>query len=70
MDMDTFEKLDLVHIQRRICTVIEVRSEEPRYKVQFGADAGSIKPVESEELALVQKYTPRESESNLVLVTA
>ena len=63
MDVELFEKGDLVHVARgakRFCTVIEVSSKEPRYKVQFGSDAQSIKRFKSYELALVQKYNPRE----------
>ena len=70
MNMETFEKLDLVHLQGRICTVIEVESKEPKYKIQIGPDARNIRRVETKELVLVQKYTSRKTGSNLVLETA
>jgi len=64
MEVELIEKGDLVHVAqgaKRFCTVIEVSSKEPRYKVQFGSDTQSIKRFKSYELALVQKYTPREN---------
>ena len=62
MESELFEKGDLVHVAqgvRRFCTVVEVSAKEPKYKVQFGSDATSVKLFKSFELALVQKFTPR-----------
>ena len=73
MQMESIEKRDLVHVvegTRRICTVIEVRAKEPRYKVQFGAETGTVESFKSYELALVQKYTPRDSSQGLVLAAS
>ena len=73
MEIESIEKLDLVHVVqssiKRICTVVDVRTREPKYKVQFGADARSIKRFRSHELALVQKYTPRDG-SPAIAMTA
>jgi len=50
--------------------VIEVRSNEPRYNVQFGQDAATVQCVRSDELALVQKYIRRDSNSSLAFMTS
>ncbi len=63
MKTEMFEIGDLVHVAqgaKRFCTVVEVSTTEPKYRVQFGTDAQSIQQFKSFELALVQKYSPRE----------
>ena len=69
MEFETFEERDLVHVEgnRRICTVVAVHFREPKYKVQFGPEEGNVRRVMSNELALVQKYTPPASSPAFVL---
>ncbi len=57
MEDQDIEIGDLVRleVEKGIWTVVGTRSEEPKYRVQLGMDAGTIKYVRSDVTALVEK---------------
>lgn len=63
MMTERFENFDEVGVEGEtgVWTIVETHDLEPRYKVQLGRDASTVKYVRSETLTLIKKPEKLES---------
>jgi hypothetical protein len=67
MDNQTFESQDLVSIHgvKGVWTIVGTRDPEPKFQIQLGRNAATVRWVASETLSLVQKAPKQDSEPGL-----
>jgi hypothetical protein len=64
MDNQPFESQDLVSVQgvKGVWIIVGTRDPEPRFQIQLGRDAATVRWVATETLSLVQKAPKQDSE--------